>query len=272
MFEKALWLFVHRYGLLGLFNEAFAAPILPSRSGLFAWVAPDSLLDKWGRLHPVDLATEGKDRLDAFLCEKFGPFGNETRLTLGSEWFALPHELSLSSQKLTPFGLVNPTLGASYSETLSWEEAKNLFGVRAVLDEQAEFGVSIISTREPLSFWDLEIEYFPVPPCTADQLNSHMWSATPHAVTDGDGTLQPSWRCSSLLQAMNLMLYLDETDDAAEIRKYQAPNCPYYFRIVGGDGRSLKSVYCPPEEPRKVSKCASRASSQMYRDRKRGKS
>jgi hypothetical protein len=149
---------------------------------------------------------------------------------------------------------------------------RDLYGIRAVLDEQANSGVSIISTREPFGYWTAEIEMFPVPPCSAGHFNSHTWNVQPHAITGESGEVERSWHCSSLLQAMYLMLYFDETTSEFEIKKCQAPNCPEYFRVRMNDGRSLKSMYCPSDEPGKVSRCASRAASQMYRERQRRKS
>jgi hypothetical protein len=110
VFNKARWLFVHKYGLLGLFNEYFAAPILPLRAGdLLSRVLPDSVLDQRGRLHGVDPATEGKERLEAFLHRRLGPLHTGEKLTLSSEYAVLPHELSFSSRRVfTPFGVIDP--------------------------------------------------------------------------------------------------------------------------------------------------------------------
>ncbi len=254
--------FVRRYGLLGLFEETFAAPVLPDVAGPFAWVAPDTVLDKWGRLQPVDPATEGKELLAAYLS---------TRL----DTVVLPHELSFPSQRFTPFGLLDPEAGAgaAHSTTFSWEEVRELYGVRAVLDQRVPSGVSILSTHEPLNFWVQQIKNFPIPPCGADVLNSRIRGVSPYAVENKvtGKSIRQSWRCFSLLQAMHLMLYLDETGDDVEIKKCQAPNCPDYFRVTG-DGRSRKRIYCPhPTDPKKQG-CASRASSGMHRDRQRGKS
>jgi hypothetical protein len=265
-------MFANKYGLLGHFNEYFAAPILaPRADDLASRVLPDAVLDQRGRLHTVDPATEGKELLEALLYERHGPSRRTgERLTLGSEYAVLPHELSFSSRRVfTPFGVIKPPLEASHSITVPWAQVRDLYGLRAVLDDQAASGVSIISIREPLAYWMPEIEKFPVPPCSAGHFNSHTWNVQPYAIPGEDGKLRPSWQCSSLLQAMYLMLYLDETSDEFEIKKCQARNCPNYFRVRADDGRSLKSMYCPPEEPGKVSRCASRAASQMYRDRQR---
>ena len=259
--NKSLGRFVRKYGLLGLFNETFSgAPILPSRVGPFSWVAPDTVRDEWGRLQSVDPTTEGKELLEAHLG---------VRLSSVVE----PDELRFSSHRLTPFGLIDPVTGAAHSPTLAWEEVRELYGVRIVLDEESASGVSIISTHEPLTFWDLEIKNFPVPPCDAETLNSHTRGATRYAVPDKEsGKLRQSWRCSSLLAAMYLMLYLDETGGEFGIKKCQAPGCPEYFRVEVGDRRKEKRIYCPPPTGRRESNCATRVSSAADRERKRRKS
>ena len=50
------------------------------------------------------------------------------------------------------------------------------------------------------------------------------------------------------------------------MQRCQAPGCREYFR-VGPQSRG--TLYCPPPPGKKQSRCASRASSAMYRERRR---
>jgi hypothetical protein len=53
----------------------------------------------------------------------------------------------VQSKGLTPLGQVNILLDSHDAEMLSWEDAKNRYGVYAVLDEDARSGVSYIHAR-----------------------------------------------------------------------------------------------------------------------------
>jgi hypothetical protein len=105
----------------------------------------------------------------------------------------------------------------------------------------------------------------PHSPCPLRSLNGRLEGVTPHAVVGEDGRPKSSWRCPSLLKAIDLMLYHDETS-SGKIQECQAPGCPNYF-LVGP--RSRESMYCPPPPGKKQSPCASRASSRMHRERRR---
>lgn len=261
--DEPLGRFVRRYGLLGLYNETFVSPILPTHAGPFALVAPDTVRDDWGRLQPVEPATEGKERLEALMQIRLG-----TERWLGP--VVEPDELRFSSHRHTAFGPMDFGTGAWHSPTLSWEEVRGFYGVRAVLDEESASGVSIVSTHKPLSSWEPKIKDFPVPPCDAETLNSHTWGTTPYVVREeGSGKLRQSWRCSSLLGAMYLMLFLDEIGGGFGIKKCQAPGCPEYFRVEVDDERKRKRMYCPPPPGRKESRCASRVSSKADRQRRK---
>jgi hypothetical protein len=96
---------------------------------------------------------------------------------------------------------------------------------------------------------------------------THVKTTTDTSVANEEGSLASSWRCPSLLKAVYLMLYLDEVA-SVRLLKCKAPNCTECFR-VGPFSRD--SLYCPPAPCKKQSKCASRASSAMYRERQRNR-
>jgi hypothetical protein len=148
----------------------------------------------------------------------------------------------------------------------SWDEVKNLYGVRALLDEEVGMPyVSIICTREPLEFWYQELRAFRSLPNPPEYYNRKLADVRLHAVRDDEGRTARSYNCSSLLKALYLMLLLDE-DAGVRIQRCQAPGCSEYFRVGPGDRASM---YCRPSPGQKQSKCASRASSAMYRERQR---
>lgn len=260
--------FATRFGLLDLFQETFAAPLLPKHADQFAWLAPDTVLDKHGRMHPIDPATEGKACLERLVDLRDPRTGRKTGFQVDELVF--PHELRFPSISFTPFGLLPSAFGwLEDADTWTWEKVKNLYGVRALLDPLAGLArVSIVPTREPLRFWEAPLVDFPHSPCSPESLNSHLEGVTPHAVVGEDGRLRSSWRCPSLLKAIYLMLYLDETS-GGKIQECQAPDCFNYFRV--GPRGPKDSMYCPPPPSKKQSQCASRVSSRTYRERQRQK-
>lgn len=262
--------FADLYGLLGLLQETVSAPILPSRveDSLFPLVAPDALIDG-GRLRKIDPATEGKERLEALFYERYGPSRRTGRkVQLDSNRLALPQELRFLTKGLTPFGRFESPLESFGPETLSWEEVGDVYGIHVILDKEAERGWSFVSTREPLSFWDTEVERFPSPPCSPESLVRHMESVTPHPVPGRDGKPRPGLRCPSLLKALYAMLYMDATNDR-ELKKCKAEDCPEWF-AVGTRDKARK--FCPhPEDPRKQSKCGQKATTEKHRQKQRQK-
>ncbi len=156
--------------------------------------------------------------------------------------------------------------GATDDDSWTWQEVKDWYGIRALLDPHAGLSrVSVVSTREPLRLWETPLLDFPRSPCSPRSLNCRLEGVTPHAVAGDDGRLRDSWRCPSLLKAIYLMLYLDETS-GGKLQECQDPDCFNYFRV---GPRSRDSMYCPPPPGKKQSRCASRASSRMYRERQR---
>ena len=255
------------YGLLGFFGEAFAAPVLPARANpLFSWVAPDARIDGTGKLTEIDPQTEGKRRLEQLLDKRDGPF-KLGPLELKPKDLAWPSELRFPTLSLDygEFGLHKPWLGGRHTSTRSYEEVRERFGIRFVLDQHARTGVSIIATREPLDFWLDELRKFLPAPPGPEYFDQALEDVSPRAVANQEGGLASSWRCPSLLKAVYLMLYLDVTS-SVRLLKCQAPNCPDYYRA---GPLSRPSKYCPPSLGEEQSKCASRASSAMYRERQR---
>jgi hypothetical protein len=255
------------YGLLGFFDETFAAPVLPSRVDRYAWLAPDAVIDKNGRMRVIDPATEGKGLLERLLDVRNPRTGR--REGFKPDRLAFPHELRFPSVSFTAFGLLPPVFESLGSNMFSWENARNLYGVRALLDEGAGLSrVSVIYTREPLQYWHDELSNFHPSPNPPEYLNRKLKGVRPHAVAGADGRAVSSWHCPSLLKALYLMLYLDEAA-GVRIQRCQASGCAEYFRV---GPRSRESLYCPPPPGKKQSKCASRASSRMHRERQHRKS
>ena len=123
-----------------------------------------------------------------------------------------------------------------------------MYRVRVLLDEDVGLShVSIVPPREPLLFWQIPLLDLPHSPCPPRSLNSRLEVVTPHAVVGEDGRPKSSWRCPSLLKAIDLMLHLDGTS-GGKIQECQAPGCPNYFRV---GPRSRESMYCPPPPGKK---------------------
>jgi hypothetical protein len=277
LFHVALHLFAHHHGLLSLFREEFGAPLLPEREvGWFVRVAPDAVIDRSGRLRAIDPATKGKRLLEELLREHdrqiFAARGEPhlwepEKLVLTQELLILPGELRFQ-KRATDFlrsGFSRPfSSGPDHSLVFNYEEVKRRYGVHVVFDQRAVTGVSILSTREPVAAWREELRSF-AQPRSRGRLNRHLESVNPREVDDEEGRTTSSWRCPSLLKALWLMRHLDATA-GVRLQRCQAPNCYEYFR-VGPHERPRK--YCRPLPGQKQSKCATRASSAMYRERQR---
>lgn len=257
------------YGLLGLFRESIATPVLPERAhSLTSMVAPDAWIDQDGKLRVIDPKTEGARLLENSLNKHDGQF-RSARLKLLREKLTWPDELRFPTLgvELGAFGLhTKLSFRGHHSRTNSYDDVRERFGIRFVLDEHAR-GVSIIATREPLDSWLAELgRFWPTPP-GPEYFDRMLEDVSPRAVANEEGGLASSWRCPSLLKAIYLMLYLDQTS-SVRLLKCQAPNCPDYYRA---GPLSRDSLYCPPPPGKKRSRCASRASSAMYRERQRNR-
>jgi hypothetical protein len=147
----------------------------------------------------------------------------------------------------------------------TYDEVRHRYGVRFVFDPRAATGVSIISTREPISTWRDELRSFGQPR-SPELVNRHLVGVNPREVVGNGGA--SGWYCPSLLKVLWLMRHLD-VHGGTMIKKCQAPGCPAYFRV--GPHGDTESIYCPPLPGEKQSKCASRTSSAKYRERLRNR-
>ena len=276
-YDQALLVFAWSFGLLGLFHEEFSPPRPTLETK--AWMAPEAVIDSNGRLQPVDPATEGTELL-LDLLQRRGYFGRPRgREVARSHGVALPRELVCARK---------PRYGFWGPDLVPWEEARRDYGALLVLDEESADGVSVLCRREPYDYWRRELENFPYPepykspgpdpnePGDRERekaahnralkayLNRCMGEGvTPYSPEDGEA-FQQGHRCSTLLKALHLLLWLDKTGGGS-IRKCQAPGCPGWFRAGSQPG----SKYCPPPDSKEQSQCASRMSSRAYLERRK---
>jgi hypothetical protein len=285
LFRQAVRVFADRYGLLGLFREEFGAPLLPEREldPFVCRVAPDTVVERDGRLRWIEPATEGKRLVErelvrdweldwkAPLFEEPPDPTNYFEAPLDATVLLLPSELRFR-RRITDFeveGFSRPLPDFEPGRVFAYEEIQRQYGLRVVYDpgKLLTTSVFLLSTREPVNMWRRKLSVFARPP---DQrvLNGHLEDVRPLLVFGDDGRPASSWSCPSMLKALHLMRYLDLVA-GVRVQRCQAPGCREYFRV---GPRSSRSRYCPPEPGRKQSACASRASSAMYRERQRQKS
>jgi hypothetical protein len=275
LFHMAIVLFVNKFGLLGWFGEEFGAPILPRRalSG-FVRLAPDTVIDEGGTLRSIDPATEGKQLLERLMVREDEQGAAELGIppSRPSDYYLEPKELILPSELRftrppTDFvrtGITDSAYFKRDKRIYSYEAVQSRYGIRVVFDpESSATGVTILPTREPMNMWQMLIgigKYV-----SKEYLNRQLHEVSPLIVVGQDGTRMGGWNCSSLLKAVHLMYFLDLLTNV-ELKKCQAPGCFEYFRV---EPRSGPRMYCSPPPGRKQSKCASRATSAMYRERQR---
>jgi hypothetical protein len=253
--RQVLLSFVDKHGLLGLFYERFSGPILPDHK---LWVAPDAVFTRGGKLCKVDPTTRGKKCLEELLDRRYP----DTEKTVLGERLAFPHELKfLGKNPISFFDRSRAVAEALESEMASWEEVKELWGCYVVLDKYSDSGVSLLSTREPLFWWDGELKRFPSKErltaeygFSLDTINSRMaGSVSPRGYLGEHSQAERGWRCPYLLKALYLMLYLDVTG-GREIRKCKRGVCQAYYRA----GPQSTSKYC-------TERCANAASTRLQR-------
>jgi len=272
LFHEMVRVFADHYGLLGLsWEELDDVPLLPEREvGRVVFVAPDAKMDGMGRLRVISPATEGKRLLEELFRER------DRRISAdrGEPHLWEPEKLVLThTEMVLPEGLRFERRRADFVRSVSfrqdrdrvctYDEVRHQFGVRFVFDPRAATGVSVISTREPISAWRDELRSF-AQPRSPERVNRHLVGVNPREVVGNDGGT--SWYCPSLLKALWLMRYLD-VHGGAMIKKCQAPRCPSYFRV--GPHGDANSIYCPPPPGKTQSQCASNATSARYRERRR---
>jgi hypothetical protein len=274
LFRDMVRVLADHYGLLGLLWEEFDdVPLLPEREvGRVVFVAPNAEMDGRGRLHFISPATEGKRLLEELFRERdrriYADRGEPhlwepEKLVLTQRELVLPEELRFERRRADFVRSVS--FRQDHDRVCTYDEIRHQFGVRFVFDPQAATGVSIIFTREPISAWREELRGF-AQPRSPERVNRHLVGVNPREVGGNGGA--SSWYCPSLLKALWLMRHLD-VHRGTVIKKCQAPGCPNYFRV--GPRGDTESIYCPPLPGEKQSKCATRASSAMYRERQRQK-
>ncbi len=222
-FYIMLQLFANRYGLLGL-----APPLEPDE-----FVAPDAaVLD--GRLRRVAPATKGKCLLEDLLHGRDGPSpGRRARL---GESLDIPEDV-------IPKG------------------AREDHGLVVVPDKNAERGVSVLSTQEPISAWERELRSFPVgEDLTRERgfavgvIARRLKDVESDVILNADGRPEMVRRHDSLLTAMYEMLLRDVQAGRA-FQRCRNPKCGRYYRTGTHDSR-----YC-------TETCASAATSREHRQR-----
>jgi len=150
--------------------------------------------------------------------------------------------------------------------TFTYEDVRHRYGLRIVFDPQNLItGVVLVPTREPMSMWREYLAIFGGGRISEGVLNRQLDEVRLLHVADEVGRPTSGWSCPSLLKAVHLMHHLDLVA-GVKMQRCQAPGCREYFRV---GPRSRKRLYCPPLPGKKQSNCASRASSALYRERKR---
>jgi hypothetical protein len=243
-FPKALDVFASKYGLLGLFRHEHSSPILPEGK---SFVAPEAVIER-GRLSLVDPASEGVDLLNEALNQStprdWEPWPDDYQ-----EIMAMPEEVRFAEKDAFR---TDPEMGGHALRPTpyrSWEEVKEPYRALFVLDVQAPRLTSLLFRKESVFFWKTELKNLSPPPARNDSLDRKAGYArylsgwlrdvSPTAIVGAGGQLEQSWRCSTLLEAVYLMLYLDLTG-GSELRKCARQTCSNYFRL-GSQGGSL---YC----------------------------
>jgi hypothetical protein len=265
-FDEELISFANKYGLLGLFHKNYSPPILPARK---LWVAPEAVIADDGELRHVDPATEGTDLLLDLLDEQGyfdmegSPYGSrrEKREAARATKVAMPSEVTFLRKSSRGSWRGDPTGYELGTAPLVWEEAKDSCGGLLVLTEDTSSRVGVLSTREhtDLSGWRTVLLDFPSEDFRLDSkvlraaLNSRLSGVSPYS-QEKEEEMDRGWRCSSLLEAMYLMLWLDMTGGRSVV-KCRARGCPNWFR----QGSQPDSIYCPhPDDPSMPSPCAIR--------------
>jgi hypothetical protein len=188
---------------------------------------------------------------------------------LTSRELILPSELSFPETTTWGLALSGPWWSPFQPErprVRSYSDLRRRYGVHVAINLREPQSVTLLATREPVAAWREELRDF-AQPHSRRRLNRHLERVNPREVYDEDGRASTSWRCPSLLKALWFMRHLDKTA-GVRLQRCQAPGCYEYFRV---GPRARASLYCPPLPGQKQSRCASRASSALYRERERRK-
>ena len=111
--------------------------------------------------------------------------------------------------------------------------------------------MTLLSTREPIFWWEMELENFPSGErLTAEYgyslgvINSYIAkSVSPRGYLDEQGQSERGFRCPYLLKALYLMLYLDVTG-GREIRRCKRSSCQTYYRAGPQSNSKYRSQRC----------------------------
>jgi hypothetical protein len=260
-YPAELELFAGNFGLLGAIHEDFLLPaILPTEK---LWAAPEAVVVADGTLRRLDPETEGVELLFELL-DKQG-FFSAGRLRHVEEGLkrkearsrvALPSEITLVRWHLT--GPWRDPHRVDLRRPVSWDNANERYGALLVLDRATSTRVSVLCTRESVSTWRRVLLDFPAGEYRPDDrglrrfLNSRLVGVSPYSPKDEE-EYQAGWRCSSLLEAMYLMLWLD-LRGGRTVRECDLSGCTTYFR----EGSQPGTRYCS-------GKHASLASTRMNR-------
>lgn len=272
-FDEGLISFANRYGLLGLFHESHSAMRLPGRK---LWVAPEAVIRDDGGLVHVDPATEGTELL-LDLLDRQGFFNaarsrfeqkGQAREAARSR-VAAPSEVTFQRRSYRGLWRGDPTSYALDPKAVGWEEAKSSSGGLLLPTEDTSSRVGVLATREYTEGWRIALLDFPSENLRPDNkvlktaLNARLSGVSPYSPEKDEG-MGRGWRCTSLHQAMYLMLWLDLTGGRSVV-KCEATGCPNWFR----QGSQPDSKYCPhPDSPSKTSRCALREAQRESRRRK----
>jgi hypothetical protein len=142
-------------------------------------------------------------------------------------------------------------------EVLSWEILGADSGSVLILDDTSPSKVSVLCTSESVMSWRAKLHEFPSLDNTsevlANRLTSVLEGLSPYAFVGEDGNVRGGWTCSTLWQAMHVML-LRDLDSKSTLRKCESRGCLEFFRV----GVQSKSKYCSE-------RCANRASTRIGR-------
>ena len=126
-----------------------------------------------------------------------------------------------------------------------WEEARERYGALLVLDKATSTRVSVLCTRESVASWQRVLldfptgEYRPEDRSLRRFLNSRLIGVSPYSPEDEEDYLG-GWRCSSLLEAMHLLLWLD-LRGGRSVRECGLHDCSNFYRV---GSQKEKTLYC----------------------------
>ena len=271
-FDKKLVRFTNDYGLLGLFRENHEPAKLPGRR---LWVAPEAVVEADGMLRHVDPATEGTELLLDLLGRQgyFNAEGSkyerrdQARESARSR-VAMPSEVAFVRRVYRGPWRGDTTGYDVEPARVGWKEAREPYGGLLVLTEDTSSRARVLCTREHTEHWRMALKDFPSGDLRPKDkvlraaLNSRLSGVSPYSPED-EADMNWGWRCSSLLEAMYLMLWLDMMGGRSLV-KCRSRGCPNWFRR----GSQPDSMYCPhPEIPGKTSLCALREAKRASRRR-----